>query len=197
MPNVSTTSTESTDTLDAVRTELLEMKAERERLTQQLMEAFKSGGSDDKSSMFAIASEQKAVEKRHVERIEALIDEHGWFASSDVGLEAHATAFEIVQQSGTVELQRRVLDALDEQEDDGENQVNRQRAMLIDTIREAEGRPQVYGMKVETMNGSIDVPPIENRNDLDERRAEMGLQPYDDYLAGLRKQLEKLSEQMS
>lgn len=48
------------------------------------------------------------------------------------------------------------------------------------------GQPQLYGTQFTVTDGEIGPSPIEDRQRLDERRAEAGLEPFADYEARMR-----------
>ncbi|MFI6797221.1 DUF6624 domain-containing protein [Streptosporangium canum] len=54
-------------------------------------------------------------------------------------------------------------------------------ASLVDRVRVADGRSQVYGTQYWTHDGVYEPRPIEDLERLDVRRAEVGLAPQADY----------------
>lgn len=58
-------------------------------------------------------------------------------------------------------------------------------ALLYDRVAMNEGRPQRYGSQGTCIDGRQDIYEIENPETVDERRAEMGLEPLADYRASL------------
>ncbi|MER6578550.1 DUF6624 domain-containing protein [Nonomuraea sp. NPDC001023] len=58
----------------------------------------------------------------------------------------------------------------------------------MDRVRVGEGRPQVFGMQYHAPDGVLRPQPIEDRDRLDERRAEVGLGPHADYDSSMRQQ---------
>jgi hypothetical protein len=55
-------------------------------------------------------------------------------------------------------------------------------AMLIDRVRMADGKPQLYGTQVKAVDGKVEMLPVEDRDHLDARRRSMALAPEADYL---------------
>jgi len=55
-------------------------------------------------------------------------------------------------------------------------------ATLIDCIRLAEGRKQLYGTQVYDVKGQVVPRPIENEDSVDIRRAQLNLPPLKAYL---------------
>src|SRR5690606_14852123 len=57
-------------------------------------------------------------------------------------------------------------------------------AYLTDRVAVGKGEPQTYGTQVGcTADGEVQVAPLADEDSVDERRAEVGLGPLDDYLA--------------
>ena len=54
-------------------------------------------------------------------------------------------------------------------------------AYLTDRVAVNEGRPQRYGTQFTLVDGKMVPQPIENLDELDERRADMGLQSMAEY----------------
>jgi len=56
-------------------------------------------------------------------------------------------------------------------------------ALLTDRVKINQGMLQVYGSQLECRDGAYRPKPVENPETLDERRASVGLQPFDEYAA--------------
>jgi hypothetical protein len=61
-------------------------------------------------------------------------------------------------------------------------------AYLEDRVRVNADQPQLYGTQFTVADGELGPCPIEDRQRLDERRAEAGLEPFADYEARMRDQ---------
>ena len=61
-------------------------------------------------------------------------------------------------------------------------------AYLEDRVRVNADQPQLYGTQFTVTDGELGPSPIEDRERLDERRAEAGLEPFADYEARMRDQ---------
>jgi hypothetical protein len=59
-------------------------------------------------------------------------------------------------------------------------------AKSIDRMLVVEGKPQRYGTQFKLIAGDLVPDPIEDRDHLDERRAQMGLDSFETALAKLR-----------
>lgn len=120
----------------------------------------------------------EALHQAHAARLEALVDVHGWPTATLVGPEASEAAWLILQHAiGCPDLQRRGLGWLADAVARGEAPA-RQLAMLEDRVRRLEGRPQLYGTQFDwDEHGELVPEPLEDADDVDRRRAGVGLEP--------------------
>lgn len=56
-------------------------------------------------------------------------------------------------------------------------------ALLTDRVKVNQGQPQVYGSQLECVEGGYRPKPVENYEEVDARRATVGLEPIADYIA--------------
>lgn len=120
----------------------------------------------------------REVHERNAAQLRAIMEMLGWPGRSQVGEEAAAAAWLILQHAiGDPSLQRRGLELMREAADAGD--VSRVHvAMLEDRIRTNEGKRQRYGTQFDwDQNGLMSPLPIEDESNVDERRAEIGLKP--------------------
>lgn len=129
----------------------------------------------------------EALHQANAARLGALVDVHGWPTVPLVGPEASEAAWLILQHAiGCPDLQRHGLRWLADAVARGEAPA-RQLAMLEDRVRRLEGRPQLYGTQFDwDAHGELSPEPIEDAADVDQRRAEVGLEPLADAVERLR-----------
>ena len=71
----------------------------------------------------------------------------------------------------------------------GQEQASRAHLAYLEVrVRVNAGQPQLYGTQFTVTDGEAGPCPIEDRQRLDERRAEAGLEPFADYEARMRDQ---------
>lgn len=135
----------------------------------------------------------EVMQKVHVANgraLQALVNVHGWPGISRVGLAGARTAWLIAQHAiCTPGLQRvflQLLTAAAESDDAPMQQV----ALLTDRIRCNEGRPQVYGTVLDWTEAGELGCEIEDPATVDERRAAVGLPPYEASLCAHRNEIE-------
>lgn len=107
-----------------------------------------------------------------------LVGHLGWIDPGRFGDEAADAAFLIVQHSGDLPLMLAALPQLEAQERLQEY------ALLFDRLQIRQGLPQRFGTQIGWAEDGIKgLLPIETLDGIDATRAEMGLEPLDDYLA--------------
>jgi hypothetical protein len=119
-----------------------------------------------------------AVHEENAAVLEAIIAVRGWPSESLAGADGAEAAWLILQHAiGLPDFQRRGLALLTEAAGRGEVPVW-QPAYLDDRIRSLEGRPQLYGTQFDWDEQGLMSPlPIERSDNVDRRRAEIGLPP--------------------
>lgn len=110
----------------------------------------------------------------------------GFFPFKDLTSDkAYKSLFLTVQHSDTIELMRYVAGIIQKAQP---HQVDKSDyAYLIDRIRIFEGKPQLFGTQFRKKNGVVSFFDIENSSEIDSRRAELGMEPFEEY----RKKTEK------
>ncbi|MEU6718914.1 DUF4135 domain-containing protein [Nonomuraea sp. NPDC046802] len=115
-----------------------------------------------------------------------VVAEHGWPGHRMVGAEAAAAASRLVQHAREhLDFRRHCLDLM-RQAAAGGDLPWREVAYLTDELRLADGLPQVYGTKFEPVAGKLVPCPIEDPDDVNHRRAAMGMEPLADYTDRIR-----------
>lgn len=120
------------------------------------------------------------------ERLGEILDEYGWPGRDLVGEDGSTAAWVIAQHSDLdVEFQERALDLLRAAVDEGQASPG-DLAYLTDRVAANRGEPQVYGTQIGCVDGEPQVGELQDPETVDERRAEAGLGPLEEYLAELR-----------
>ncbi|GAA2514650.1 DUF6624 domain-containing protein [Winogradskya humida] len=153
---------------DALAQELIDMTDEDRRLQPGAL-------SDD----FAAQLAHRRITVRNGDRLAGILDEHGWPTGELVGQEAARRAWLVAQHADRqLDLQRRVLTLMTEAVRAGKADTA-QLAMLQDRLLINEGRPQIYGTQIAGVVDGAPVPwPCEDPGTMDQRRAEVGLDPF-------------------
>jgi len=169
-------------TLDEIRIELESMFEE----DRYLVHAAYSTQLDMRT-----ASTIQAIDKAHGDRLKEIIDHIGWPTRELVGLKATQSAYMVIQHAGhDVEFQNRCLELMVDLVAEGELPAS-YLALLTDRIRVFQERPQLFGtqmtMKRNELGVMLPTPtvPIEDPENLNDRRALMGMAPHDDFVEAI------------
>lgn len=143
---------------------------------QQLSDELVAMAEDDQQGSGSLTQRQ--------DRLAEIFDEHGWPGHDLVGEDGSTAAWVIAQHADLdQELQERALDLLTEavKHDDASPG---DLAYLTDRVAVAKGEPQTFGTQIRCAGKQPVFPtPIADRGDVEERRADAGLDPLEDYLA--------------
>ena len=114
-------------------------------------------------------------------KIEEILKIHGYPGKSMVG-EVEASTVWLVIQHAPLEKQEQYFPLIEEASQKGEIRKS-DRALLLDRIRMRRGEPQVFGSQIvrDPSNGQWMLHPIEDEANVNKRRAEIGLEPLEDY----------------
>jgi hypothetical protein len=127
------------------------------------------------------------VHRRNGDRLSEIVEAHGWPGRSLVGEDGADAAWLVLKHAiGDPGLQRRCLPLL-ELAAAGGDIPPWHFATLLDGIRFYEGRPQVYGSMFDwDENGELAPWPIEDADEVDQRRALVGLPPLAEQIQSVR-----------
>jgi len=133
------------------------------------------------------------IQAKHNPLLKEIIATYGWPGIRLVGLNGSSGFWVLVQhQDQDLEFQKQCLTLLKEVVDKQDAQM-RDYAYLLDRVRKNEKLPQVYGTQFELGEGKCYLYPIEDRENLEQRRLEAGLMPFESYLRAM-KRMYRLSD---
>ncbi|HIW64416.1 MAG TPA: type 2 lantipeptide synthetase LanM [Candidatus Stackebrandtia excrementipullorum] len=119
--------------------------------------------------------------------LESVVDAHGWPTAATVGEEAADAACRLLQHmSGATEFRRRCLREMATAAEHGDVPL-KDVAYTTDAVRLSDGEPQLYGTKFELREGRFVPCLLADADDVDTRRAAMGLPPLAEYAETIRR----------
>lgn len=121
------------------------------------------------------------VDNANTARLKEIVDEFGWPGRSLVGERASRSAWLLAQHADQdVEFQKHALELMEAMP---EGEINaRDIAYLTDRVLVAERKKQRYGTQLECRNGElVGRTDIADEENVDERRAKVGMEPLDTY----------------
>lgn len=156
-----------------LRRELLDMAAE----DQAARTGAPSPGGDPDGSPQSMMH----VDRENTARMHEIVDEVGWPTKRMVGADGTRAAWLLVQHADhDVAFQRRCLGLM--QALQKEQEVYRiDAAYLTDRVLVNEGKPQIYGTQFHTVGGELQPRPIQNPEQVEARRKELGLPTLAEY----------------
>ena len=137
-------------------------------------------GSDEMKAHWKTIAKKDAI---NLIKIQKILDEHGWLGQDVLGDRGNRTLFLVIQHS-PLEIQEKYLPMIREAVKKNNAQPS-SLALLEDRIALRTGKRQIYGSQIgrNSETGEFYVSPIEDPENVDLRRAEVGLQPLADYVS--------------
>ncbi|WP_029271689.1 DUF6624 domain-containing protein [Flavobacterium sp. KJJ] len=164
--------------------ELLDIYTEDQNIRIKFMDIYKDPKSD-KRKIDSIGKIMNNKDSINLIKVMKILDEKGWVGKNVVGAEANKTLFLVMQHSPLI-YQQKYLPMMREAVKKGDaNQRNL--AYLEDRIALREGRPQIYGSQYANnkMKNTWHISPMIDPDNVDKRRAEVGLGPIAEYAVQL------------
>jgi hypothetical protein len=112
-----------------------------------------------------------------------ILDDHGWLGPEEVGGKGNAAIFLVIQHA-ELPVQEKFLPMMRDAVKQKKARM-KDLALLEDRVLMRQNKKQIYGSQVVKVNGSWVAHPIEDPAHVDERRAEIGLEPIAIYLERL------------
>jgi hypothetical protein len=147
----------------------------RGQLTQLAVNGIK-----DTAAVIALAMKMNVTDLSNQERVSAILDKYGWLGPDVVGDSGTDALFFVIQHSGLTN-QEKYLPLIKEAVKNGKAKAT-ELALLEDRVNIGENKKQIYGSQiVSNSTGGLVVAPMEDPDNVDKRRAEMGLESMADY----------------
>ncbi|MFF2197891.1 DUF6624 domain-containing protein [Streptomyces sp. NPDC058157] len=154
--------------------------AELNRMVAADHQAARYANSEDPAEQLA----WRRLTAQHADRLSEIMDAHGWPTAELVGEDAARAAWLIAQHADRqLDVQRRALRLMERAVADGAADP-RDLAFLRDRTLVNEGRKQIHGTQIAGVKDGAPAPwPCEESELMDERRAEVGIPPFAEYIA--------------
>ena len=148
---------------------------------QQLKEVESNYGVDSKElkAHWKMISEKDSI---NLIKVKTILDTRGWLGEDVVGEQGNTTLFLVIQHSD-IKTQEHYLPMMRQAVKNGKAKGS-SLALLEDRVALRQGRMQIYGSQInrDIKTQSYYVSPLEDPDNVDKRRAEVGLQPLAEYL---------------
>lgn len=150
----------------------------------QMDETIGRFGSDSKESK-ALFKNMKTADSLNLIQVETIIDRYGWMGVDKIGTQANTTLFMVIQHA-ELPTQIKYLPMMREAVKEG-NAKGSSLALLEDRVALKQGKKQIYGSQISWNMKTNEkfVAPLEDPDNVDKRRAEVGLPSLQTYLTEL------------
>jgi outer membrane protein OmpA-like peptidoglycan-associated protein len=127
-------------------------------------------------------------------KVQLILDKYGWLGEDVVGEDGNTTLFLVIQHSH-LDVQEKYLPMMRDAVKNGNAEAG-DLAYLEDRIAMRHGKNQIYGSQLYTnlKTGKDTLWPIEDYANVDKRRANVGLEPLQDYVSYWGLELNKKSK---
>jgi len=138
-------------------------------------------GIKDSALFYRLVAKVKVEDSVDLGKVEHILDTYGWLGPQVVGTNGNIALFLVIQHS-SLKVQEKYLPMMKPAVKRGNASVQNF-ALLEDKVKLREGHGQVYGsqMQRDTKTGNVEPLPIDDPDNLDKRRAEIGLQSMADF----------------
>ena len=168
--------------LPDVRDELAKRVEVDQEIRREYIESLKDGVADAKKGS-ALAGKMMKVDRENTAWLKTQVEQHGWLGKTLVGVDGARNAWLLVQHADQQpEFQKHCLELMNKMP---EGEVSKKNvAYLTDRVLCAENKPQRYGTQVsmDPKTGKPTLKDVEDPENLDKRRASVGLGAIDEYL---------------
>lgn len=136
--------------------------------------------SKEMKDLWKIISEKDSI---NLIIVKSILDKYGWLGPDVIGGQGNNTLFLVIQHSDK-ETQEKYLPMMREAVKNG-NAHGANLALLEDRVALGQGKRQIYGSQIgrDPETNNYYVSPLEDPDNVDIRRAEVGLQPINEYVS--------------
>ncbi|MCV2485966.1 hypothetical protein OD917_13610 [Flavobacterium sp. SH_e] len=164
--------------------ELAQIYADDQEIRGEFMNIYKAPN-PDKKKMDSIGKIMGVKDSINLIKVMKILDERGWLGKNVVGGQGNKTLFLVIQHAD-LEYQQKYLPMMREAAKNG-NADPGNLAYLEDRVALREGRKQIYGSQAakNKKTGKMYISPMIDPDNVDKRRAEVGLGTIAEYAAKL------------
>jgi len=155
---------------------------EDQKYRQQVEEIQQKYGRDSKEvqSHWKLINEKDSI---NLIKVRNILDKYGWPGTDVVGQQGSITVFLVIQHADLA-TQEKYLPLMREAVKNGKAQAGNL-GLLEDRVALRQGKKQIYGSQIgwDPTSKKYYVSPLEDPDNVDERRAKIGLQPLSEYVS--------------
>lgn len=136
----------------------------------------------ESEQMQSLWHKMAAVDSVNLIKVKEILNEHGWLGAQEVGHQGNMTLFLVIQHADPA-TQAEYLPMMREAVQKGDASAG-SLALLEDRVALGQGKKQLYGSQIgrDPESGEYYVLPLEDPENVDKRRAAVGLPPLAEYV---------------
>ncbi len=148
---------------------------------RQQIQAIENKYGDNSKEMNALWAAMSKSDSINLIKVEAVLNKYGWVGPEVVGSKGNATLFLVIQHADSL-TRDKYLPTMRAAVKNGKAQAS-QLALMEDRSALEHGKKQIYGSQIayDNKTGKYHISPIEDEPNVDKRRAEVGLDPLEEY----------------
>lgn len=164
-----------------LQAELVDIHTSDQQIREQYLAAMKEFGMKSKQ-LDSLGKLMGYYDSVNLLKVKKILDTYGWLGPDKVGAQANQALFLVIQHADLV-TQQQYLPMMREAVKN-KNAKASALALLEDRVALDEGRKQIYGSQVgqDEITGKFYVLPLEDPDNVDKRRASVGLGLLADYV---------------
>lgn len=159
----------------------LAKRVERDQKARFKLIGLDKQDSSDAQNRTEIFNDLARIDKENTSWLKTEVESHGWLGKTLVGTDGAHSAWLLVQHADKDrEFQTHCLKLMSEMPKGEVAPIDF--AYLTDRVLVADNKPQRYGTQCVFENGKAVVKDVEDRENLNKRRTQLGMDPIEDYL---------------
>ena len=167
--------------LPEVRNQLEERVQEDQKIRREFIEATREVKDGKVVIPTELASKMTKTDQANTAWLKSVVEKHGWLGRSLVGVKGAHNAWLLIQHADKdLAFQKKCLQLMTKLPKGEVAPVDI--AYLTDRTLVAEGKLQRYGTQCSRENGEATMNPVEDPDNLNNRRKALGLEPIEEYL---------------
>ncbi|QHS58476.1 DUF6624 domain-containing protein [Chitinophaga agri] len=163
--------------------QILTTTASTDQQYRSQLESVQSKYGGDSPEMKTLFRKMAVADSLNLLKVAAIIDQFGWLGADEIGREGNTTLFMVIQHAG-IQAQDKYLPVMRAAAANGKAAL-KSLALLEDRVALHHGKRQLYGSQViwDMRTNHYQVAPLEDPEQVDKRRATMGLPSMAEYLS--------------
>ncbi|HEY0654575.1 MAG TPA: DUF6624 domain-containing protein [Chryseosolibacter sp.] len=137
----------------------------------------------ESQQMKTLIEKARIADSLNLVAVEVILEKYGWLGAEEIGYDGNSTLFLVIQHS-PLEAQTKYLPMMRDAVANGKAEA-RSLALLEDRVALRQGKRQLYGSQIswDMKTNEYFVLPLEDPDNVDQRRAKMGLGTLAEYVS--------------